>query len=189
MIVGVLALQGDFREHASILRFIGVEAMEVRSTEELRKCSALVIPGGESTTISTLLESTGLGEEIRKRVFSGMPVYGTCAGAIVLAKSVLRETRFKSLGLIDIDVERNAFGRQVDSFECNLEVKGVGSMNAVFIRSPRIMRAGPGVEVLASLGNEPVLVKQGNVIAGTFHPETARNSEIHGLFVKLIPKG
>src|SRR3989338_3010003 len=124
IVVGVLALQGDFKEHLDLLRSMKAEAREVRTISDLRECSALIIPGGESTTISNLLDSSGLGAEIKKRAGKGMPIYGTCAGAIIIARKVLREKMFRPLNLIDIEVERNAFGRQVDSFEAEIEVKG-----------------------------------------------------------------
>ena len=185
-VVGVLALQGDFREHLELLRSMKAEAREVRSVQDLRECSALIIPGGESTTISNLLDSSGLGAEIKKRAGKGMPIYGTCAGAIIIARKVLREKMFKPLNLIDIEVERNAFGRQVDSFEAEIEVKGLGKLNGVFIRAPVIKKAGKKAEVLASFNGKPVLVRQGNILAGTFHPEAEHNTKIHEFFLEMI---
>ncbi|MCR4368699.1 MAG: pyridoxal 5'-phosphate synthase glutaminase subunit PdxT [archaeon] len=185
-IIGVLALQGDFAEHVFLLKKMGVRALEVRSKKGLAQCRALIIPGGESTTMANLLESTGLGAEIKKMAKKGMPIYGTCAGAILLAKKVVGEKRFRPLGIIDIEVRRNAYGRQLDSFEAELEVLNAGKMVAVFIRAPVISRTGKGVEVLASLEKKPVLVKKGNILAGTFHPETEGNTKIHELFISLI---
>ncbi len=184
-LVGVLALQGDFREHVQLLKEHKVQAVEVRNAKELSACSCLIIPGGESTTIGLLLKSTGLGREIKRRVKKGMPLYGTCAGAIIAAKKVLGERRFAPLGLIDIEVKRNDYGRQVDSFESEVEFAGGVKLNGVFIRSPKIRRVGKGVEVLARLGKEPVLVKQGNVIAGAFHPETEKDFFVHKMLLEL----
>lgn len=186
--IGVLALQGDFAEHLRVLKSINAPAMEVRNKEDLAGCSALIIPGGESTTIALLLQKTGLGPEIKKRIAKGMPFYGTCAGAIIAAKKVLGEKRFKPLNLIDIDVKRNDYGRQVDSFETELEVKGIGKVNGVFIRAPVISRAGKGVEVLSSLGGKPVFVNWKNVLCGTFHPETENNSFAHEMLVQMCKK-
>ena len=185
-VVGVLALQGDFREHLELLRSMNAEAREVRSVQDLRECSALIIPGGESTTISNLLDSSGLGAEIKKRAGRGMAIYGTCAGAIIIARKVLREKMFRPLNLIDIEVERNAFGRQVDSFEAEIEVKGLGKLNGVFIRAPVIKKAGKKAEVLASFNGKPVLVRQGNILAGKFHPEAEHNTKIHEFFLEMI---
>ncbi len=204
--VGVLALQGDFREHVLLLHSMGAGATEVRNRADLERCSALIIPGGESTTMSKLMHGSGLDVEITKRVKNGMPLYGTCAGAIVIARKVAGEKRFRPLGLIDIEVARNAYGRQVDSFESEVEVKamhrgrgagrrgdiavGAGpagqvKIKGVFIRAPVIKKAGRGVEVLATLDKRPVLVRQGNVIAGTFHPEIAGETAVHKLLVGI----
>ncbi len=189
--IGVLALQGDFEEHMHLLHSIGAGAAEIRSRPDLSKCAALIIPGGESTTISRLMLGTGLDKEIKSRVRKGMPVYGTCAGAILVAKKVLGEKRFRPLGLIGIEVERNAYGRQVDSFEANVEMKNVNrddprKIRGVFIRAPVFRRIDKSVEVLASFGGRPVLVRQGNVIAGTFHPEIAGEKAVHELLLRLI---
>jgi len=185
MLIGVLALQGDFREHIQILKLMKIKSIEVRSKKDLDNCSALIIPGGESTTIGKLLSISGLDKEIKKRVKKGMPVYGTCAGAIVLAKKILNEKEFSPLGLIDVEIKRNAYGRQVDSFEAEIEIKGIGKLNGVFIRAPKIVKKGKKVEVLAKFEGKPVLVKQGNILIGTFHPETEENSEIHQIFVEM----
>lgn len=184
--IGILALQGNFREHMKILESIGAKAMEVRNSNDLQECSALIIPGGESTTMARLLETSGLGMEIRRRVKKGMPLYGTCAGAILCARKIAGEKRFRPLGIIDIEVKRNDYGRQVDSFEAEVDVHGAGKVNGVFIRAPRILKFGKKAEVLASIGNEPVLVKQGNVIVGTFHPETEGNTYLHKFLTALI---
>ncbi|HIH09118.1 MAG TPA: pyridoxal 5'-phosphate synthase glutaminase subunit PdxT [Candidatus Diapherotrites archaeon] len=186
--IGVLALQGDFFEHIRLLTEHDVPAIEVRSRGDLAKCSALIIPGGESTTMAHLMQTAGLEGGIKKRVAEGMPFYGTCAGAILAAKKVIGEKRYRPLGLIDICVERNAYGRQADSFEAALEVKGEGKMNGVFIRSPVIKKAGKKVEVLSSLSGKPVLVRSGNVLCGTFHPETESQFLCHKLLLKMASK-
>ena len=185
--IGVLALQGDFAEHILLLNEHKIHSLEVRSLEDLKKCSALIIPGGESTTMSYLMETSGLGKEIKRRVRAGMPFYGTCAGAIVAAKKVLGEKRFEPLGLIDIEIKRNDYGRQVDSFEAELEVKGAGKVNGVFIRSPIIKKIGKGVEVLASFEGKPVLVRQKNILVGTFHPETEKDFFAHKILLGMLP--
>ncbi len=204
MQVGVLAFHGDFAEHLDVLRSMDVPAIEVRNLGQLAKVDRLIIPGGESTVMSKFLESTGVGEEIvrRSRIShhssppvggrgkgeGGRPfvVYGTCAGAILVAKEVTGKNVPKPLGLIDITVERNAYGTQAQSFETRLKVKGVRSpINVAFIRAPIITRVGKGVEVLASHKGVPVLVRQGMVLAGTFHPEVRGNTKIHELFLNL----
>ena len=184
---GVLAFHGDFAEHLDILRAMNVPCREVRGIEDLSNISHLIIPGGESTVMAKFLEMTGLGKEITKRVREkSLAVYGTCAGAILLAKNVLKSQGVKGLGLMDIEVERNAYGRQVDSFEAELDVKGIGKVRGVFIRAPVIQKAGKGVEVLAELDGRPVLVRQGNLLAGTFHPEIEGELGVHGLFLDLV---
>lgn len=170
MRIGVLALQGDFAAHIAAMP----GAVEVRTAREIEPLDALVIPGGESTTLLLLLEGSGIEEAARKLVARGGAIFGTCAGAILLAKRVTHPDQ-PSWGLLDIDVERNAFGRQVDSFEATLEPDYRG----IFIRAPRIRRAGPGVEVLARWNGEPVLVRQGRVFAATFHPELTDDRRIH----------
>ncbi|MFH1390789.1 MAG: pyridoxal 5'-phosphate synthase glutaminase subunit PdxT [Candidatus Diapherotrites archaeon] len=184
--IGVLALQGDFFEHTQILESMKINSIEVRNKTDLKKCSALIIPGGESTTIGKLLAISGLDKEIKKRAKKGMPVYGTCAGAIVLAKKVLNEKEFKPLGLIDVEIKRNAYGRQVDSFEAEVNIEGIGKLNGVFIRAPKIIKKGKKVETLASFEGNPVLVKQGNVLIGTFHLETEKETAMHKLLVQMI---
>jgi 5'-phosphate synthase pdxT subunit len=188
VVAGVLALQGDFQEHAAIFESLGVKAIEVRNKQDLSKCELLAIPGGESTAISNLLSISGLGLEIKKRARQGMVVFGTCAGAILLAKKVIGEKRYKPLGLIDIEIKRNAFGRQIDSFEAELEVKGIGKVNGVFIRAPEILKFGKGVEVLATFRNKPVIVRQHNVVVATFHPEIAKENKIHLMLTELAKK-
>jgi 5'-phosphate synthase pdxT subunit len=182
-VVGVLALQGAFAAHAEMLRAAGAQTLEVRTVRDLERVDALVMPGGESSTMSKLLASTGLFEAISSRIADGMPVLGTCAGLIMLAAEILDGRDDQScFGALDISVRRNAYGRQVDSFEAELSTP-VGVMRGVFIRAPRIVRVGPGVEVLATLGDEPVLVRSGNVMAASFHPELSGDDRLHRYFV------
>ncbi len=179
MSFGVLALQGDFEAHLRSFRAIGAPAHEVRHVRELDALTALVIPGGESTTLLHLMADEPWFDAIRAFHARGGPILGTCAGAILLAREVSNPPQ-ESLGLLDATIERNAWGRQVDSFETRLDAPALGgSLQAVFIRAPRIRAVGPGVEVLASLDGEPVLVRQGHVLAATFHPEIAGDARLH----------
>ncbi len=181
--VGVLALQGAFAAHAECLSRLGCDTSEVRNVSDLAAVSALVIPGGESSTMSQLIESAGLTTAIAERIVDGMPVFGTCAGMILLASEILDgRSDQMSFGAIDISVRRNAFGRQVDSFEADIDT-AVGVFHAVFIRAPRIERTGPSVDVLATIGDEPVWVRQGNVMAASFHPELAGDLRVHDHFL------
>jgi 5'-phosphate synthase pdxT subunit len=190
--IGVLALQGDVREHLTALAECGVVARPVRRTEELDSVDALVIPGGESTTIARLAKIFELAEPIRKRIQGGMPVYGSCAGMIMLADEVLDgRPDQEPFGGLDVTVRRNAFGRQVDSFEAELDFAGVGPVHAVFIRAPWVERAADGVEVLARVEGGPadgriVAVRQGNLLATSFHPELTGDSRVHALFVDMV---
>jgi pyridoxal 5'-phosphate synthase pdxT subunit len=199
--VGVLALQGDFREHVELLRSLGAEAFEVRGPAELAHAEALVLPGGESTTISLLLESSGLLEPLRERLGGGMPALGTCAGMILLAREILDGRPDQHcLGALDISVRRNAFGRQRESFEADLEVTGLevtglemagrsGPLHAVFVRAPVVERIGPEVEVLATVtmgggAKRPVVCRQGPVLVSAFHPELSGDPRLHQLFLQ-----
>lgn len=190
-LIGVLALQGDVREHTAALAACGARTLPVRRTEELEQVDGLVLPGGESTTISRLLQVFELLEPLRARLKAGLPAFGSCAGMILLATEVL-DTRpdAEHLDAIDMTVRRNAFGRQVDSFETNLEIAGLpgGPMRAVFIRAPRVERVGPAVQVLAAIpGTEyAVAVRQGAVLATAFHPEVGGDLRLHQLFVDMI---
>jgi 5'-phosphate synthase pdxT subunit len=189
MNVGVLALQGDFREHLASLAECGVSATAVKTAEEISSVSALVIPGGESTTISKLAKSFGLFDLITKRIKEGMPTYGSCAGMIMVAKSIKDPASGQeTFGGIDMTVERNAFGRQVDSFEEDLEFKGISGpkFRSVFIRAPWVASLGKGVEVLAEIDGHAVAVKQGKVLATAFHPELTSDNRIHRYFVEEI---
>lgn len=189
MIVGVLALQGDVREHISALSDCGVGALEVRTLGELDSVQALVIPGGESTTISKLARAFDLFEAIQQRIKAGMPVYGSCAGLILLADRVLDAiVGQESFGGLDVTARRNAFGRQVDSFESDIDFKGLTGpkFRGIFIRAPWIEECGEGVEVLAQIDNRPVAVRSGNLLATSFHPELTRDNRIHRYFVETI---
>ncbi|MDA0376171.1 MAG: pyridoxal 5'-phosphate synthase glutaminase subunit PdxT [bacterium] len=176
--VGVLALQGDFAEHKAMLTALNVRSIEVRSAKDLESCDALVLPGGESTVMMKLLKESGLDQEIMNRVQSGMPIFGTCAGAILLSDSHLK--------LIDITVERNAYGSQLQSFSAQIDVEGIGSMEAVCIRAPIITRVGDGVGVLAQHEDHPVLVQKGNILAATFHPELCVSHSVHKMFIENV---
>jgi 5'-phosphate synthase pdxT subunit len=188
--VGILALQGDVREHARSIAELGSTPVEVRTPGDLEAVDALILPGGESTTMSLLLDSSGLLEPIRERLQDGMPAFGTCAGMILLATEVV-DGRIDQhrLGAIDIGVRRNAFGRQVDSFETELDVKGFDSpLHAVFIRAPIVEWVGPDVEVLATVtgkaGQErPVVCRQGPVLVAAFHPELSGDLRLHQEFL------
>jgi len=194
MTVGVLALQGDFREHIAMLESIGSDAIEVRTPGDLDRSDALVLPGGESTTIGRLATRYGLMEPIRQRCAAGMPAFGTCAGMIFLATSTTEGLQ-PQLGILDAVVERNAFGRQVDSFEADLTVVGLEDpMRAVFIRAPWIDKVGADVEVLASVEEpggavHPVLVRQGRILASSFHPELTGDTRLHQMLVDSIGSG
>jgi pyridoxal 5'-phosphate synthase pdxT subunit len=185
--VGVLALQGDVIEHVKMLQRLGVEAVEVRTPEDLAKVDALIIPGGESTTIGKLAVEYGLDRAIPARVKAGMPVYGTCAGMIALSTEA-RGGEPPLLRLMDITVRRNAYGRQVDSFETDVKIPALGPapLHAIFIRAPVIERVGPGVEVLASLDGRPILVRQGNMLVSAFHPELTEDGRVHRYFVDML---
>lgn len=186
--VGVLALQGDVAEHLSVLASLGVDARRVLVPEHLDEVDALVMPGGESTTMAHLLVSSGLREPLAKRLDDKMPVLGTCAGLILLSTRVLdgRADQW-SYGALDVVVRRNGYGRQIASFESPLVVSGVGEVPGVFIRAPRIVEWGDEVEVLASLEHDgelnPVFVRQGSVLGASFHPELTSDTKVHELFL------
>lgn len=185
--IGILTLQGDFQKHAQVFRHLGFQAPSVRSAQELEQVDALAIPGGESTTIGKLLVRFHMMEPLRRRIAAGMPVFGTCAGMILLATEIEGSDQAR-IGVLDIGVARNAYGRQVESFEANVDVPvlGNGAVRGVFIRAPKVTRVGPAVEVLASLESSPVLVRQGAVLAASFHPELTADAGIHRYFASLI---
>ena len=186
--IGVLALQGDFAEHVSVLRRLGSEAQEVRRPEELSGLDGLIIPGGESTTIARLMVEYGLDEPLRRLAQDSFPVWGTCAGMIVLARRA-SDLAWPTLAALDIAVRRNAFGRQVDSFEADLKVSSLGAapFHAVFIRAPTVEEVGDGVEVLAALEDGRVVaVRQGAALATAFHPELTADDRFHRYFLELV---
>ncbi|MEZ0580018.1 pyridoxal 5'-phosphate synthase glutaminase subunit PdxT [Nocardioides sp. MH1] len=186
--IGVFALQGDVREHVQTLTALGADAFTVRRPEELARCDALVLPGGESTTMAKLARTFELLDPLRERVRAGMPTFGTCAGMILLADRILDgAVGQETIGGLDVTVRRNAFGRQVDSFESDLEVKGLdASVHAVFIRAPWVEQVGPEVEVLAEAEGHPVAVRQGHLLATSFHPEVDGDGRIHRLFLAQV---
>jgi len=193
MIVGVLALQGDFREHIQAIQACGHEALEVRRVSELEKCQALILPGGESTTIALLAKNYGLIEPLRERISQGIPTYGSCAGMILLADRILDGVKGQeTFGGIDMTVRRNAFGRQVDSFESELDFAG-HQLRAVFIRAPWVEDIGSEVEVISSVQiptgeMHPVAVRQKHLMATSFHPELTRELAVHHYFFDEVCK-
>ena len=189
MNVGVLALQGDFREHLAALAECGVSAHPVKTSEELSAIDALIIPGGESTTISKLAKSFELFDLIRKKIADGMPTYGSCAGMIMVSKTIKDPaSNQESFGGIDVEIERNAFGRQIDSFEEDIDFKGISGpkFRAVFIRAPWVASLGKGVEVLSEIDGHAVAIQQGKVLATAFHPELTSDNRIHRYFIEKI---
>jgi len=187
--IGVLALQGAFRAHIQAVQELDQQAVEVRTPDELDQVEALIMPGGESTTMSMLLDSSGLFDPLATRLSAGMPAFGTCAGLILLAAEI-EDGRpdQRSFGALDISVLRNGYGRQIESFETELDVTGLNEpMSAVFIRAPRITRVGEDVEVLATNDlDEPVIVRSGRVLGAAFHPELSADRRLHRLFVESI---
>lgn len=189
-VVGVLALQGAFAAHCERIRALGVTCREVRTVADLGLVDALVMPGGESSTMSNLLSSSGLFDAVDERLAKGMPVFGTCAGMILLATDILDgRSDQRSFSAIDISVRRNAYGRQIDSFEDDV-VTSFGTFHGVFIRAPKIERVGSQVEILGTHLGEPVIVRQGNGLAAAFHPELTDDSRLHQFFIdNMITKG
>jgi 5'-phosphate synthase pdxT subunit len=187
MRVGVLALQGAVHAHLGALQRIGVDSCPLRRPGDLDAVDAVVIPGGESTTMSMLLASSELLEPLRRFVADGMPIFGTCAGMIVLASEIEdgRDDQV-ALGAIDITVQRNGYGRQLQSFETDVALPETGTFHAIFIRAPRVIRVGGGVEVLAHHRGDPVLLRQGSVLVASFHPELTNDPSIHELFVNSV---
>jgi 5'-phosphate synthase pdxT subunit len=184
--LGVLALQGDVQEHLEALERCGTQPVRVRDARDLEGLDGLVIPGGESSVIGMLLERYGLLEPVRERLRTGLPAYGTCAGLILMARDV-EESPLPRIGCLDVAVRRNAFGRQVDSFEADLEVPALGEppFRGVFIRAPIILSVGDGVEVLGRIAEGPVLVRQGPLLASAFHPELTGDLRLHEYFVEM----
>jgi 5'-phosphate synthase pdxT subunit len=188
--IGVLALQGDISEHVLALERAGqgkAQVVEVRKSGQIEKCQALVLPGGESTTIIRQLESSGLTEELKAAALSGMPILATCAGLVLVSQEIEGMGRVKPLGLMDIKISRNAFGPQRESFEADLQIKGLDKpYRAVFIRAPAIAQVGRNVEVLARVGEAVVAARQKNLLALAFHPELTEDPRIHQIFLKML---
>lgn len=191
--VGVIAFQGDFERHLATLRSLGVEGRRVRRVEELENLQGLIIPGGESTTIGMLMDRFGLLEVLREQIRDGLPVMGTCAGAILLAREIEDSTQVR-VGTLDITIRRNAYGRQIDSFDAQIIPTvplAAGAKDAerpltgIFIRAPRITAVGPGVETIASYEGSPVVVRSGGILALTFHPELTGDLRLHRLFLEM----
>ena len=187
MKIGVLALQGDFKEHIEMLRKCDVDVVDVRLPQDLENANGLIIPGGESTTIGNLMQKYGLDEEIVKKHNKGMAIYGTCAGAILISKDIVGSAQPR-LNLIDISVKRNDYGRQIDSFEAELDIEKIGKFKGIFIRAPVIENVYNEVRILSKLNNKPVLIEKGNILASTFHPELTDDSRIHQYFIDIIKK-
>lgn len=189
-IIGVLALQGAFAKHVAMLESIGIHAVEIRKPEDLAVCQGLIIPGGESTTIMRQINFINFAEAL-KEFSKHKPIFGTCAGLILISQEIIADP-MEPFGILNVSVERNAFGRQYESFSTNINAKLSSSKSelfpAVFIRAPRIRHCGPGVEVLAALEGEPVLVKQGFHLGATFHPELTQNTLVHKYFASLVEK-
>ena len=183
--IGVLSLQGDFKEHIEMLRKCNVDAVEVRMPEDLEDADGLIIPGGESTTMGNLMQRHNLDKAIIKKHQKGMAIYGTCAGAILLSKSILGSGQ-PSLKLLDISVKRNDYGRQIDSFEAELKIDKIGKFIGIFIRAPVIEKLNNGVKILAELNNNPVLVQQKNILASAFHPELTNDKRVHEYFIGIV---
>ena len=189
MRVGVLALQGDFREHIAALTAIGLDAIPVKTESEINSVDALVLPGGESTTIAKLARIFGVFDLLKAKIDSGLPVYGSCAGLILLADRILDGVEGQeTFGGLDITARRNAFGRQVDSFEGEIEFAGLGKLNGVFIRAPWVEEVGLGVEILATSHGHPVAVRQGSILATSFHPELTNDYAVHRYFIEELCK-
>lgn len=186
MRIGILALQGSVTEHIKMLRDCNVKAVEVRKPQDLENLKGLIIPGGESTTISKLMKEYKLDSAIKSKYKKGMAIYGSCAGAILLAKKIIRDNEAEPLGLIDIAISRNAYGRQVDSFEEELKIKGFDEkFHAVFIRAPIIESVHNGVNVIAEFAGKPVMARKEKLLVSTFHPELTKDSRIHEFFISM----
>jgi 5'-phosphate synthase pdxT subunit len=183
--IGVLALQGDFREHKQVFETLGTKVKEVRLPQDLENLQGLVIPGGESTTMTKLIKIYGFDTAIAEFYQQGRAIWGTCAGAIVIARDVVGYPDQPRLNLLDISVERNAYGRQVDSFEADVDIENIGIFHTIFIRAPRITRAGPQIKVLAQYKENPIMVLKDKVMATVFHPELSNDTRIHQYFLDL----
>ena len=189
VVIGVLALQGDVREHIAAVKAAGGQAVPVKTREEIEAVDGLIIPGGESTTVGKLLDRFGLMDVVRRLPEEGKPIFGTCTGMILLAKEVENSAKHQPrLCLMDVTVRRNAFGRQVDSFEDDVPVKGIDGapVRAVFIRAPYITDVREGVEVLAEFEGHPILVREGDLLAAAFHPELTDDARVHKMFIDMV---
>ena len=184
MKIGVLSLQGDFKEHLEMLARCGVKTISVRLPEELKGLNGLIIPGGESTVIGSLMQRYEVDKAIVKRHKEGMALYGACAGAILLAKKILNSSQ-PTLRLLDISVKRNDYGRQLDSFETELNISKIGKFKGIFIRAPVIDRIGSGIEVLSRCNSNPVFIQTNKILASTFHPELADDARVHEHFIGM----
>ena len=186
MTIGVLAMQGAFKEHIKMLNSLGVKAIEVRYESELNEVDGLIIPGGESTVIGKLIKEMNLLQPLTSKIKSGLPVWGTCAGMIVLAKTI-EDSDSTHIPVMDIEVRRNAYGKQLGSFKANLSIKGLyQDFPAVFIRAPYIKSVGPNVEVLSTINEQIVAARQGNMLVTSFHPELTNDTRMHELFIQMI---
>ena len=188
--IGILGIQGAIEEHEAMLQAIGCNTLWIKEPKDLRHIDGIILPGGESTSMGKQLEWSGMMEPLRKAIAKGMPAFGTCAGMILLAKEIEGNSLQSRLGLMNIVVKRNAYGSQLDSFVTDLDVAGLSQrLPAVFIRAPRIEACGDGVETLASYRNHPVLVRQGNMLAASFHPELTECTDLHRYFVSRMVAG
>lgn len=187
MKIGVLALQGSFKEHIEMLKKCDVETKEIRLPSDLDDCDGLIIPGGESTAISNLMQNYKLDKKIKKKYNEGMPIFGTCAGAILLAKEIINSKQ-SSLGLMNMAVKRNDYGRQVDSFEADIEINNLGKFRGIFIRAPVIENIYNGIEVLSEFKGKAVLVKGNGLLAATFHPELTDSINLHKYFLDMVKR-
>ena len=185
MKIGVLSLQGDFREHIEMLKKCDIDVVPVKLPDDLEGASGLIIPGGESTTIGNLMQRYGLDKAIVKKHKQGMAIYGTCAGAILLAKDIIGSQQPR-LNLLDISVKRNDYGRQIDSFETELNIEDIGKFNGIFIRAPVIEKVNSAVKILSNFHSKPVLVQKDNILAGTFHPELTEDKRVHEYFIRMV---
>jgi 5'-phosphate synthase pdxT subunit len=186
--IGVLGIQGDIQEHLAVIKKLGHEALWIRDSDALKAVDALVMPGGESTTMTKLLKRFAIWEPLRKSINSGMPVFATCAGMILLSRGIENYPAQDTLGVLDVTIERNGYGRQVDSFEADLYVSyfGDGPFRAVFIRAPKIATTGKEVEVMACFGGTPVLVRERNIMAASFHPELTDDVRLQRYFLDMV---
>jgi 5'-phosphate synthase pdxT subunit len=188
--IGVLTLQGGFDKHIEILEKLGVDVLKVRESEELDNIDGLIIPGGESTTIIRLLKNFGIYDILRDKIAKGLPVFGTCAGMILLSSGIISHKNQETLNLMNYKVSRNDYGRQIDSFDAELTIQGLGDnlVPAIFIRAPRITELSDTVEILSEYDGSPVLVREKNMLAASFHPELTNDTRVHSLFLSMILK-